>query len=510
MADFKSLTENKYTFNDIFAKASEGWLAVALLCYPLAHIIHILVFTFFGKTMQNGEKLDNIEEISRFLARGEYPGDYLKSILFVAFSLIAVIGIIGIISKLVSEKSDRTFCFEDSIPQLFMLVFVILAVVSVIINGISRNLLLGYTLRGEGFLSIMAYFLFFFIGSLIGKGKIKYIVIYAIMSVGLVNGVMVLVNEYIIEIPIQVAYPFASVYYNINFYGYFLTILILLSAALVLKETSKARKVFAFVMLCMNSYILALNNTFGCFVACVVAFIFMLAADSILKKKFSLSALVMFIVFLAICLITSFWHESFFTQILTLFTDLKMIITDDENAADAGTLRWGLWTNTMRYIKEKPFIGFGFEGIVDRLSADAGQEKAHNEYLEYAADFGIPACLSYIFGLMAIYIKALVKRSKVDGATFCCLMGAFGYIGSAFFGNTMTFITPFFFIILGLANTIGTPAKCKEPYPEPADEINADTSEKSGEASEPEEEPEPEVDSIEHEEANQSQGDLIE
>lgn len=497
MADFKSLTENKYTFNDIFAKASEGWLAVALLCYPLAHIIHILVFTFLGKKVLFGDTIDNDDVMLHLISTAEYPGDYLKSIIFVTFNLAAVIGLIGIVSKLVSEKSDRTFCAEDSIPQLFMLVFVILAILSVIINGISRVFLLGYTPRSEGFLSIMAYFMFFFIGSLIGKEKIKYIVIYAVMGVGLVNGIMLLVNEYIVEVPIQTFYPYASVYYNINFYGYFLTILILLSAALVLKETSKARKVFAFVMLCMNSYILALNNTFGCFVACVVAFIFMLVADSILKKKFSISAFVMFIVFLAICLVTSFWHESFFTQILALFTDLKLIITDDENAADAGTLRWGLWTNTMRYIKEKPFIGFGFEGIAGRLGEDAGQDKVHNEYLEYAADFGVPACLSYIIGLMAVYIKALVKRSRVDGATFCCLMGAFGYIGSAFFGNTMTFIAPFFFIILGLANTIGTPAKCKDPAPEPADEINVDASEESDEAAEPEESDESAADEIE-------------
>ena len=504
MPDFKSLTENKYTFNDIFAKASEGWLAVALLCYPLAHIIHILVFTFLNDEALNGGNITDEKATIHFITTAEHPGDYLISILFVTFTLAAVIGFIGIVSKLVSEKSDRTFCAEDSIPQLFMLLFVILAIISVIINGIPRELLLGYTPRGEGFLSLMAYFLFFFIGSLIGKEKVKYIAVYAIMGVGLVNGVMVLVNKYIIDVPIQTFYPLASVYYNINFYGYFLTILILLSAALVLKETSKVRKIFVFVMLCMNSYILALNNTFGCFVACVVAFIFMLVADSILKRKFSISAFVIFIVFLAICLVTSFWYESFFTQILALFTDLKMIITDDENAADAGTLRWGLWTNTMRYIKEKPFIGFGFEGVTERLRMDAGQDKVHNEYLEYAADFGVPACLSYIIGLMVIYIKALVKKSKVDGATFCCLMGAFGYIGSAFFGNTMPFIAPFFFIILGLANTIGTAEKCKDPTLEPAEESFADASEESYEAAEPEEE------IIEPEESDESAADEIE
>ncbi len=469
--NLKSLTENRYTLNDIFVKNSEGWLAVALLMYPLAHIVHIIVYTFlFKETM-------NFEQLLKALSTYEYPGDYFAGIINCFFTISLLVGIVGIITKLIYEKRNKTLINSDKSPGLFFLVFLILACISIALNGISRELFFGLTPRGEAFLSILMYFFYYFAGSLIRKEKIKYYILYFILGLGLVNGAMTLVNEYVWEIPIANHPHLCSVYYNINFYAYFLTILIMLSAALILKDENKGRKAFAFISLCLNSYVLALNNTFGCFVACFLAFIIMIIADSVIRKKFSFSALGLFGVFLTICMITSLFVESFFTQLLTMFTDLRLIIFDEENADDAGTLRWGLWRNTMRYIREKPWIGFGFEGIAERLDSDAGQDKVHNEYLEYAADFGLPAVLCYISGLIAIYIKALKKRALIDGATFCALVAAFGYIGSAFFGNTMVFIAPLFFIVLGLANAIGSEPDVIPSVAEEATETEADESE---------------------------------
>lgn len=469
--NLKSLTENRYTLNDIFVKNSEGWLAVALLMVPLAHIIHIIVFTFGFKS-----KGLSFDDVIHLLSTKELPGDYFVEIIEAFATFAIIIGLIGIISKIISGAKNKSLIDTDSIPSFFFVAFIALAVISVAVNGISKELFIGFTERGEGFIALLFYFFVFFVGSLIKKEKIKYIVIYALLSLGMVVTAMFLANCIGLSVPIVEYFPLEIIYYNSNFYAYFLTVLIMLSASLVLKENSRGRKIFAFAMLCMNTAILAINNTFGCFVACFVAFIFMIVADSLQKKKFSFAALGLFGVFLAICFALSFWYESFFTQILGMFVDMRLILLNAENADDAGTLRWGLWRHTFDYIREKPWLGFGFEGVCDRLLEDAGQDKVHNEYLEYAADFGVPAALLYIGGLISIYIKALVKRAKVDGATFCALVAAFGYIGSAFFGNTTVYITPLFFIVLGLANTIpaapeaipaNSPAEVTGSSPEP-------------------------------------------
>ena len=93
--NLKSLTENRYTLNDIFVKNSEGWLAVALLMYPLAHMIHIVYYTFNCRF----EEL-SFEEFAHFLTTKEFPGDFFVEIIEAFATLAIIIGLIGIVSKL--------------------------------------------------------------------------------------------------------------------------------------------------------------------------------------------------------------------------------------------------------------------------------------------------------------------------------------------------------------------------------------------------------------------------
>ena len=105
-------------------------------------------------------------------------------------------------------------------------------------------------------------------------------------------------------------------------------------------------------------------------------------------------------------------------------------------------------------------------------------------------EFGIPAALLYIGGLMSIFIKALIRRKSVDNATLVCLTASLGYIGSAFFGNRMIFILPFFFIFLGLANSTEPPYEKLALQKEAEEAKKAETKEESAEQPEPEEQPE--------------------
>ncbi|MBR3437876.1 MAG: O-antigen ligase family protein [Clostridia bacterium] len=307
---------------------------------------------------------------------------------------------------------------------------------------------------------------------------------------------LVLIDFFVVKIKVFYGTHFTAVFYHINFYAYFLTMAIMLSAALFALEKNKAVRVFAFFSLCLNSVVLAFNDSFGGFLACLVAFVFMIVAASIKKGKFSFSALATLLVFLAICFAVGLKYESFFSELVTLGNDVEKIATDAEDADSAGTARWGLWRATWGYIKERPFIGYGIEGTVERLTADTGQDKVHNEYLDYAVEYGIPAALLYIAGLVSIFIKALIRRKSIDNATLVCLTASLGYIGSAFFGNRMIFILPFFFIFLGLANSTEPPYEKlgleKEEAAKAAEEAKkAEIKEEPAEQTEPEEQPEP-------------------
>ncbi len=163
----------------------------------------------------------------------------------------------------------------------------------------------------------------------------------------------------------------------------------------------------------------------------------------------------MFVWFLLVILITGFFIPSFFSELTGLVKDVETIVGDEADAGSAGTARWTLWTHTWQYIKEKPFIGWGFEGTAERLGTETHADKAHNEYLENMAYYGIPAGLLYIAALGSVYLKAIIRRKKLDAATIICLTGALGYIGSALVGNSFVFTAPFCFVFLGLgASTI--------------------------------------------------------
>ena len=453
MSKLSSLTENKYTLRDIFVRNHEAWLSVPLFCYLITPVVHMIVFVVNYAPSTQDEK-----DMVHLLIMGEWIGDYYKAIIHTFILLGAILSLVAYISHAVFMKFTKTKRGYDSIPIIIFAAFGVLIIASTIINHTNKLWIFGYTVRGEGVVIVLCYFfLFYLCASKIRSRIIKYSIIGFFLTLSNVLGIMCLIDHFIHPISIFPNQDFSAIFYHVNFYAYYLTMAIMLSAALFALETNKAVRIFAFFSLCLNSVVLAFNDSFGGFIACLVALVFLIVAASIKKGKFSFSALATLLVFLAICFAVGLKYESFFTELVTLGGDVEKIATNAEDADSAGTARWGLWRATLGYIKERPLIGYGIEGTVERLLKDTGQEKVHNEYLDYAVEYGIPAALLYIGGLMSIFIKALIRRKSVDNATLICLVASLGYIGSAFFGNRMIFILPFFFIFLGLANNTERP-----------------------------------------------------
>ena len=455
MSKLNFLTENKYTLRDIFVRNHEVWLAIPLFCYLLTPVIHMVVFA-----VKYSPQAVGIEEIAHMMTTGEWVGDYYLPIVMSFTVLAAFIAVVSFFSHLAYTRKACLKRSADSIPFVFFAAMCLLIVISTIVNHTAHTLVLGLSERAEGVVMILCYFIVYYLcGSKIRSEKIKYTAIGLFVLTSVVIATLVMLNFLGIKIKIIVGNTFAAIFYHFNFYAYYLTMAIMLSAALFALEKNKAARIFAFFSFCLNSVVLAFNNSFGGFIACLVAFVFLIIAASIKKGKFSFSAVTALLVFLAICFAVGLKYDSFFTELVKLGNDVEKIATNAEDADSAGTWRWGLWRKTWEYIKERPFIGYGIEGTVDRLAADTGQEKVHNEYLDYAVEYGIPAALLYIAGLMSVFIKALIRRKSVDNATLVCLTASLGYIASAFFGNRMIFILPFFFIFLGLANNTEPPYK---------------------------------------------------
>ena len=477
MSKLDALTENRYTTDDIFKKNYQIWALIPLFLYMIAPLIHMPVYAYGFST----EITD--EWIPIFLTAGTLPGDYFKEIIHFIFLIGAVFAFIAVLSYFSRKKQVSLQRKPDYIPTIIFCVYLVFALISSIVNKTSVDYLMGYTARSEGVLSLCAYYLIFYLcGSLVSKEKYKYFLSYFFLSIGFLIGVLSVINHFCVHIKIFTEFDFngrllpAGIFYTHNFYAYYLAISIMLAAGLVVFDKCKWRKALSFVIFALDTFILALNDTMGAFLAIIVAFAFFIFFVLIRDKKFSFKLLGLFALFIAIIFVVGLFTQSFLSELTGLVSDVETIAAEGADAEDAGTARWGLWTHTWQYIKEKPWIGWGFEGTAERLADETNQSKVHNEYLENMANFGIPAGLIYIAALMSVYIKAIKRRKHVDDITLVCLVGALGYIGSALVGNSLIFTAPYCFIFLGLGSTTVHNPDIKELESGPAetvsDEIN--------------------------------------
>ena len=431
-----------------------------ILMIPLLAFMISPVYHFIGNLL-----FDSDYPFGGFYTYG-YTVDYVIYMSFF-FSLA------GTILYLINlRKAHNKLRVSDNIPLVFFVIVCLFIIASTCINGFTAAALHGDQYRDESIFSFLSYFLAFYLcGSLINSDRIKKLIIYAFIISNLIIDLACLFNEYIRPIKIweysDKDAP-SAVFYQFNHYGYFLMLAIIVSAAVFVIEKSIKSRILACFALALNSFILSMNTTFGCFLSCLVGLIFLIIADSILKKRLSFAAMAMFAVFIAVTYVSGLFYHSFFNELKLFFTDIKSVmgtlsekvidVTNENKVAvssadSAGTGRWGLWRNTINYIRERPLFGWGIEGIANRLAGDSANlnTRPHNEYLQYAVFFGIPAAAAYIIGCVSVFIHNWRKRRIITGYTFVCIAASFTYLFSAVFGNTMFYTAPFLFIFLGLS-----------------------------------------------------------
>lgn len=385
--------------------------------------------------------------------------------------LSAIVGPAAIAIHFWKQKKDSIkFSIKDYIPMVFFALLCILMLISTFINGFTSYVIHGNSYRGESLLSFIVYFaVMYFCGTLITKDSYKKLILAVFLISNLIVNAIQLIHIYIK--PLQFfeysdSDAPSAIFYQFNHYGYFLMLAIMISAGIISMSKNIKYKIFAAFLLILNTFILSLNTTFGCFLACLIGMVFLVIVSSVVERKFNVISVFALGIFIAVTFITGLKYHSFIQELGRFFKDIESVMGDvsestqaekaseSAGAADsAGTGRWGLWRFTMGYIKQKPIFGWGVEGISEMLTKDSNglNNRPHNEYLQYAAFFGIPAAITYISGVAAHFIKALKTRKSFSPAAAICLVAAFTYLVSAFFGNTMFYTAPYLFIFMGLA-----------------------------------------------------------
>lgn len=243
-----------------------------------------------------------------------------------------------------------------------------------------------------------------------------------------------------------------GLFMNRNHYAYFLTPVIMTSGLLSLTEKKGGYKDLCMSAFFVNSAVLAVNDTLGSIIACLFGFVLITVMLSLTRGKFYAKSLILPAVFIAVCFVANIWVPGIFSSLISTFADIGNIV-EGEITGSEGSGRMTLWLAGLEMIGRRPIIGYGISNYGDELSYTAHSRftAPHNEFMEMALTFGLPALAAYAAGCFMAFLRALKNKSRLSAVQLCLLAAAFAYLVSSFFGTLMYYTLPLPYLLIGLA-----------------------------------------------------------
>lgn len=333
-------------------------------------------------------------------------------------------------------------------PLLMFWALALLIPIATIVRGPNEYDLTGHPYMYESIFSYMLYpTCYFFCAAMIWQEKSKRILIYLLLFSSLPINLISLYSEWINKVDIYIGAGVSAVFHNSNHYGYYLAVTIIAGGLTFAYEKNLFLKTCAAVCASVAAMVLIINNTLGAYLAVLFIFILFVFYSIFIVKRDVPEAVAVLSVFLLITFYMSFFYHTIMSSFVTLFHDINMIVADPLEADSAGSARWALWKGTVEHIGDSPVFGFGVEGMLNTYHVGT----PHNEFLQYAEFFGIPASLLYIAACSTLLLKLLRNCKVMTNTTMICFFVALGYLASSFFGVAIYYTTPFVYIFLGLA-----------------------------------------------------------
>ncbi|MBQ6439420.1 MAG: O-antigen ligase family protein [Mogibacterium sp.] len=382
----------------------------------------------------------------------EFPGLFR-----IMFTISAVAGIIYFIIRMFRRDIELRSTQYGLTLTLFV-IFLICICISTIINGLDEKAIHGVPYRNTGVFHLIIYVTVFAgATACIRKEHSRELIEYIFFIAADMTAVCAIVSKHFVSIPaFEGKKEISAVFFNGNHYGYFVVMAVLLSAGFLIYGKGISR-IVGTVSIILNLAVLMLNRSSGCLIAVFLVLALLTLYELITKGEFCRATLTVFFIIVAGGVLAFFTVEEVRYELSSLIADVANVIHGKTDES-IGHNRVLLWKTTLEYIKSKPIFGYGCEGISDLLMKDTGRANAHCELLSYAAFFGIPAALSYLGAILSL-ITTNFKRHFIENrdnkntslsSNAACIAAA-GYFFSSFFGVTIFYTVPFFFIFMGIA-----------------------------------------------------------
>lgn len=370
--------------------------------------------------------------------------------------VIILVGILYVVlSNMVPVKKKPLL--QRNPEFLFFGIFMICMALSTLINGIDDKAIHGLPYRNQGIFHFAFYILiYYFISSKVKLQQLRKFVMMSFLFTADVLAVTALGHQFFMNIS---AYSgkkgLSAIFFNSNHYGYFLAMALMIAVtAFIVGERAWVQQ-FGFASGMLNLIALFINNTFGAILASFISLLVVLLLALIKLPKSRWRAVSVASLIIAIPLAGGILLNAQFDNFVVLIHDIGKILSGSADAGSAGTNRWGQWVTAVKYIQEKPLLGYGCEGMAARMMSEIHISNPHNELLTYALFFGVPAAVCYTVAVLMIFLRHLVSGAWRDPYALMAFAAALAYFISSLFGVAMFYTTPFFFIMLGYSSGTG-------------------------------------------------------
>jgi len=383
------------------------------------------------------------------------------------YESIIIVGMLNMILYIIYFKlQNERISLKRHFPFIIWTIFMIWCLISSIISSNKLDAFFGTINLKNGYLSYIAYSGFMLAGMIINDKEIlrKFCKIFVVTSI--ILSVLSFIDPNTLFFSERMSkIDFSGIFYNSNHYGYYLIIGVVMSMILFIYE----KKLLYLIGYIITLFTLIYNNTLGCYIALLGTLILVIIYILITKKNI-ISTIIVTVIFIMMSLFVTKGSTNLVKQNLNgLFKDSGQIIEsikdDSIDASKAGTNRWGLWTSTLKIIKNKPIFGYGMNNLGEgfyEMNIHPENNNPHNQIIRLMGENGIISAVLFLLFHGYLIIKLLLNYKRLNSFNLVFTFIIICFFASSLFGVAAYYTEVYYYMCLGILINMVMSLKCKE------------------------------------------------
>lgn len=348
-----------------------------------------------------------------------------------------------------------------------IVVFVSLLGISTLLSVDHATSILGTAGRNEGILTLLSYCSIFIFSYHLIHYQDKDKLLKGVVIIAIFVAIYGILQHYLLDFlprsSTRIGYTRSFAFFgNPNFYGSYLVLVTMLAIPLFLNAISKRTYIVYLISIWLFVVNALFSNTRSSWVGLFIGFCFFTAFIVLRQQHLFKRWLTLVVTVVLLVIIIDFSEQGqYFNRMSDTMEDNYHVFTNQATGHE-GSGRFYIWQNSVPLIKEYLWFGSGPDtfGLVFPPNEEEGDklfnlyvDKAHNEYLQMAITFGVPALIVYLLLVYSVLRQAIEALRFISGNDYIIQLGLIaailGYLGQAFFNISFVAVAPIFWALLG-------------------------------------------------------------